>query len=250
MRPTQRFSDRVRDYVRYRPSYPDAMVEYLARQVAEPAAAACADFGSGTGLLSGLLAERFGTVYGIEPNREMRAAAEAALAERGNFVSVDGSAEASGLADGSVDLATAAQAFHWFDRAKFARECRRILVPGGRVALIWNNRLANTPFLQTYDALLRAHATDYERVNHQNLTGDDLARFFSGAFETRRFPNRQRFDLQGVLGRLDSSSYAPKPGTDDYAILRRELTRAFAENERGGTIDFNYATEVYLGGLG
>lgn len=247
MKATDRFSDRVQNYVKYRPSYPDAALDYLLQALPDAAQAACADIGSGTGLFARLLAGRVAMVYGVEPNAPMRAAAEAELREYRNFVSVAGRAEATGLAGASIDLVTAAQAFHWFDPAQFQAECRRILKPAGRAALIWNNRLVNTPFLESYERLLRAYATDYAEVNHQNITAADLHRFFAGGFETRTFPNQQRFDLDGLLGRLDSSSYAPKPGTRTFDDLRRELTAAFQAHQRAGRIDFNYETEVYCG---
>jgi SAM-dependent methyltransferase len=247
MNSTQRFSDRVANYVKYRPGYPEAVFDLLAGLVGSKPA--CADFGSGTGIFSRGLLTRFDTVYGIEPNAEMRAAGERELAGT-RFVSVAGTAEASTLADGSVALVTAAQAFHWFDPVKFQTECRRILRPDGQVALIWNNRLADTPFLETYDRLLRAHATDYNEVNHQNITAEQLGRFFERGYRREAFPNVQRFDLEGLLGRLDSSSYAPQPDSPEYGVLRAELARAFNENQVGGTIDFRYETEVYHGGLG
>ncbi len=248
MKSTQRFSDRVANYVKYRPGYPEAVFDLLAGLVDHPKTTACADFGSGTGILSRGLLARFGLVYGVEPNHEMRSAGETGLAHP-RFVSVDGTAEASQLADGSIDLVTAAQAFHWFDQDKFQTECRRILRGAGPVALIWNNRLADTPFLQTYDSLLREYATDYNEVNHQNITAQQLARFFDRGYRREAFPNVQRFDLEGLFGRLDSSSYAPPPGTKEYGILRTELTRAFDENQAGGTVDFRYETEVYFGTL-
>lgn len=248
MNSTQRFSDRVAHYTKYRPGYPDAVFELLAGMTEHPKTAACADFGSGTGILSRGLLQRFGLVYGIEPNREMRVAGETGL-PHARFVSVDGTAECSQLADGSVDVVTAAQAFHWFDQDKFQTESRRILRGPGLVALIWNNRLADTPFLQTYDRLLREHATDYNEVNHQNITAQQLGRFFDRGYRREVFPNIQRFDLEGLFGRLDSSSYAPQPGTPKHDLLRAELAKAFNENQTDGTIDFRYETEVYFGYL-
>lgn len=247
MKSIERFSSRVDSYVKFRPSYPDAAITFLAEQFDAPSAVECADFGSGTGIFSALLARHFAQVFAIEPNQQMRAAAERNLQHLTNFNSVEGTAEFSGLPDKSVDMITAAQAFHWFDQDKFKQECRRIIKPEGFVALIWNNRLANTPFLQIYDTLLKQYATDYNEVNHQNVSDTQLRQFFRAGYTLHKFANQQMFDLQGLFGRLDSSSYAPLPGSEAFGILRQELQQAFEQYQQGGQIAFNYETEIYLG---
>ncbi|MCS3767894.1 ubiquinone/menaquinone biosynthesis C-methylase UbiE [Aeromonas hydrophila] len=150
---TQRFSTRVEAYVKYRPSYPAVMLDFLTSELAMGPTARVADIGAGTGILTALLAPRVARVWAVEPNAEMRGAARHQLQAVANIEWQDGSAEATGLADGSVDLVTVAQAFHWFDRAAFKQECRRLLRPGGRVALIWNDRLTDTPFLKALSQL-------------------------------------------------------------------------------------------------
>ena len=244
---TQRFSARVEAYVKYRPGYPAAMLDFLVDELAMGADARVADIGAGTGILTALLAPRVGQLWAVEPNAEMRSAAERLLAGADNVSCHNGSAEATGLPAGSVDLITVAQAFHWFDSAAFKAECRRLLRPGGRVALIWNDRLTNTPFLEAYEVGLRTYSGDYEEVNHRNLGEADFRAFFEGEYRLDRFENRQLFDLDGVLGRLNSSSYAPAIGTAAYegltALIRREFTRCAVE----GQIAFNYSTLVYSG---
>lgn len=250
MKPTERFSDRVANYIQYRPGYPADMVAFLVSQISTPQHKTCADFGSGSGIFSRLLVEHFKAVYGIEPNLEMRKAGEDNLQNHANFFSVDATAEHSGLASGSIDVITAAQAFHWFNLDAFKTECRRVLVSGGLVALIWNSRLTDTAFLKRYDELLSLHATDYNEVNHQNLTNDQFNRFFEGDYRLHTFSNVQRFDLASVFGRLDSSSYSPKPGTPEFKSLRDELSRAFDAFNDNGLVDFNYETKLYLGRVG
>ncbi|QJT27321.1 class I SAM-dependent methyltransferase [Aeromonas media] len=244
---TQRFSTRVEAYVKYRPGYPAAMLDFLADELAMVPEAQVADIGAGTGILTTLLAPRVARVWAVEPNDEMRAAARRLLADMGNIGWSHGSAEATGLPTGSVDLITVAQAFHWFDRAAFRQECQRLLRPGGRVALIWNDRLTNTDFLKAYEEGLHAYSGDYEEVNHRNLGEHVFNAFFEGVYRLDRFENRQLFDLDGVLGRLNSSSYAPAVGTPAHeqmtALIRREFGR-HAVNDR---ISFNYCTLVYSG---
>src|SRR5258706_9853328 len=150
--PTTRFSDRVQDYVRWRPGYPPAVLEALRSDLGLRPAHVVADIGSGTGLLSRLLVENGNVVYGVEPNRAMAAVAEADLGPSRRFHSVDGRAEATGLGAGSVDLVTAGQAFHWFKVPESRAEFLRILRPGGGVALVWNlPRVDSTPFLREYE---------------------------------------------------------------------------------------------------
>ena len=106
--PTQRFSDRVDDYVRYRPSYPAAVMEAPREYAGLGPSSVVADIGSGTGIFALLLLRMCARVYGVEPNEAMRVAGERLLAGWTNFASVAGTAEATGMPDASVDLVTAA----------------------------------------------------------------------------------------------------------------------------------------------
>jgi len=176
---TERFSSRVENYIRYRPHYPHAVVECLRANCGLTDAAIIADIGSGTGVLTEMLLQNGNQVYGVEPNRSMREAGERQLQHHARFHSVNGTAEATTLANASVDFVTAGQAFHWFDRNAAKAEFRRILRHGGWVALIWNERRTDsTAFSRDYDALVHAFATDYEHVNHKQID-DSVMRQFS-----------------------------------------------------------------------
>ncbi len=249
--PTQRFSDRVADYVRWRPSYPAGVIGALRTAGRLRPESVVADLGSGTGIFSALLVPHCARVFAVEPNAPMRAAAEAQLGAKANFTSIAGSAEATTLADASVDLVVAAQAFHWFDPPRARREFARILRAGGRVALVWNERLTDrTTFLVDYEALLRRRATDYEQVNHANLGAQDLGGFFGpGGFGLETFDYRQDFDLAGLTGRLLSSSYAPAAGRPGHDEMLRELGEIFACHQESGRVAFLYQTKQYHGAL-
>ena len=250
--PTARFSDRVADYVRFRPRYPDAVVETLREESGLRAGASVADLGSGTGISAELFLRHGCEVWAVEPNREMREAAESWLGESPAFHSVAGTAEATTLADRSVDLAVAAQAFHWFDPGRTRTELSRILRShASPVALVWNSRQADsTPFLRHYEALLQEFGTDYRAVNHRNVDPARILAFFGGRFELRRFPNEQSFDFPGLRGRLLSSSYAPPEGHPAHAPMMTRLAEIFAEHSDGGRVRFLYDTELYFGALG
>jgi len=249
--PTSRFSDRVQDYVRWRPGYPPAVLEALRRDLGLQPGHVVADVGSGTGLLSRLLVENGNVVYGIEPNREMAAVAEADLGGTGRFHSVDGRAEATSLAAGSVDLVTAGQAFHWFKVPESRAEFRRILRPGGGVALVWNlRRLDSTPFLRDYEAFLHRWSDDYEEVSAQYAKEESLRGLFGDAgWIERRFDSVQHFDFEGLRGRLLSSSYTPKQGDPRREAMLAALPAVFEAHAREGRVAFEYDTRLFLGRL-
>jgi SAM-dependent methyltransferase len=247
---TSRFSDRVRNYVLYRPGYPPEVLRALERECGLAPRHAVADIASGTGLWTRMLLKNDNQVFGVEPNTEMRAAGERVLAEFPKFSSVAGRAEATALADRSVDFITAAQAAHWFDREKARREFVRILKPGGWLVLLWNERLTDaTTFLREYEQLLLTYGTDYEEVRHERTT-DAVNEFFDPLpFQERVFEMRQEFDYAGVEGRLLSSSYAPGVDHPQCAPMLRELRRIFEDCAVEGRVRFEYKTRLYFGHL-
>ncbi|MEM9906031.1 MAG: class I SAM-dependent methyltransferase, partial [Cyanobacteria bacterium P01_D01_bin.44] len=144
--PTQRFSNRVADYIKCRPDYPPTLLAYLTQHGGLTSKQTVADIGMGTGLLTHHFLDHGNRVYGVEPNAEMRSAAVECLHPYAHFHPLDGQAEATTLPPDSVDWVVAGQAFHWFDRPAARAEFERILKPGGRVALVWNDRLESDPF--------------------------------------------------------------------------------------------------------
>jgi SAM-dependent methyltransferase len=249
---THRFGNRADHYVRYRPSYPRAVLTSLHDEFGLRVGQVVADVGSGTGIFSVLLVAAGHVVYGVEPNPQMRTIAERLLGDQPTFHSVAGAAEATTLPVASVDWVVAAQAFHWFDVDAARHECRRILRPcdtlRANVALLWNDRREDTPFLRQYEAVLRACGTDYPASKHQNVETDGrLARFFAGGYERRSFANRQVFDFAGLCGRTLSSSYAPPEEDPRWPPLRERLQDLFERYADRGTVVFEYDTRVYVG---
>ena len=246
-----RFSSRVEDYIKYRPGYPTSVIQTLMSECRLASKSVIADVGSGTGILSELLLKNGNRVFGVEPNREMREAGERLLKKYPNFTSVDGTAEATTLADRSVDFITAGQSFHWFDRNRARAEFARILNPGGWVALIWNERLTDTsPFLRAYEDLLQKYGTDYTAVDHRNVDAEAIAAFFAPQpFTLRTFESRQVFDFDGVKGRLLSSSYTPEPNHPNYRPMLDALQANFDRYQADGKVSFDYLTLLYFGHL-
>jgi len=247
--PTKRFSDRVDNYVKYRPGYPDAVLTYLKAECHLPVGAAIADIGAGTGIFTKLLLDKGYTVYAIEPNESMLAAAKMQLSAYKNFIPVDGIAEATTLTKNKVDGIVCAQAFHWFNSGRTRVEFERILKPGGKAALIWNNRSTSADdFLKAYDALLKNSSIDYNKVNHQNIGDIDFKAFFkNGSYQLKKFPNKQVFDEEGLIGRAFSSSYVPPEKSREGKKFLAMLKDIFQEHNQDGTVTFRYDTEVYTG---
>lgn len=248
--PTQRFSSRVENYVRYRPGYPPAAIELLQQRCGLHAGTVVGDIGSGTGILSRLLLEHGAAVNGVEPNDGMRAAAEAQLGSNASFRSIKGTAEQTTLGADSIELWVAGQAFHWFKVEPARREALRVLRPGGYGALLWNEHPSSgSAFLADYEALVRRHGPEYDQVVGSRADEDGMRAFFGGTMELATFPNQQVFDYEGLRGRLMSSSYAPEPGQPQHEGLLAGLKQLFDRHARHGQIIFPYVTLVYFARL-
>jgi len=248
--PTKRFSNRVEAYVKCRPRYPPKIIPLLQRECGLRSDSIVADIGSGTGFLSELFLKNGNRVFRIEPNAEMRAAGEQLLAQYANFTSINATAEATTLADASVDFVTAGQAFHWFDRDSARREFARILKPGGWVVIAWNGfRPEKTPVVAGYHSVLLRYGTDYRDVRRE-IEDTYVETFFApGRCSVARFEFQQAFDFEGFKGRLLSASYAPQPGAPEYQPMIDDLRKVFDENQQNGTVAFDYDAEVYYGRL-
>ena len=247
---TQRFSSRVDNYVRYRPGYPAEILELLKNECGLKFESVIADIASGTGIFTRMLVENGNRVFGVEPNDEMRRAGEHFLESYSRFTSVAGKAEATTLPDHSVDIITAAQAAHWFDREKARREFIRILKPGGWTVLLWNERRTDsTPFLRDYERLLLTYGTDYQEVRHERTTAEIADFFAPSLFRSRAFEMRQEVDYSALEGRLLSSSYVPTSDRENYEPMLRELRRAFKAHQVNDRVALDYNTLVFYGQL-
>ena len=265
----ERFSNRVENYIKYRPTYPAEILNVFQSEMGLKKESVIADVGSGPGILTRLFLENGNLTYGVEPNDAMRSAAESILSNFPNFKSVNGSAEGTTLPDSSVDIVTAGQAFHWFKPAPTKAEFKRILKPGGWVALVWNMRqLDTTPFLREYEDFIVENSTDYNEVRHERVHGPlpdsparsadpsdkakmagQLINFYEGGFQHASFDNIQVFDFDGLKGRLFSSSYMPTEDTDQGAKIKKELQVLFEKHAEDGKIEVLYDTIVFYSQL-
>ena len=246
MRSVERFSSRVDNYIRYRPSYPPTIIDLLKNEAGLSSASVVADIGSGTGKLTELFLENGNLVFGVEPNSGMRAAGENLLSKYQSFKSVEGTAEATTLPPSSVDFVVAGQAFHWFDPPAAKQEFVRILRPGGWAVLVWNERQVDTtPFLRAYENLLLTFNTDYPVVRHENASAAITSFFGPDIPKSKEMPNSQEFDLKSLEGRLLSSSYTPEAGDPRFEPMLEKLREIFNQYQEAGIVRFEYHTRIF-----
>ncbi|CAN5344077.1 class I SAM-dependent methyltransferase [soil metagenome] len=246
----ERFSNRVANYVKYRPHYPRAIIGLLEKECNFSHESVVADIGCGTGISTQLFLENCNRVIGVEPNAAMREAAVKSLSQFPDFTMVDGTSDNTTLPDASVDIVVAAQAFHWFDPERTRPEFRRILKHGGHVLLIWNERqLDSTPFHVAYEDFLVKYAYDYGTVRHENISDEKIRGFFEGDYGKATFANFQIFDFEGLKGRMLSASYMPDESDPKFDEMIDELKNLFAKHAEYGKIKVLYDTNVYFSRL-
>jgi ubiquinone/menaquinone biosynthesis C-methylase UbiE len=248
MNSKEKFSGKVANYAKYRPSYPAQFIDYLVKEAGLTEDSIVADIGAGTGILTRLIAGRVQTVYAVEPNPDMRQACREQCRRLTNVIPVDGSAEDTQLAGHSIDLITVAQAFHWFDREKSKAEFKRILKPDGKAVLAWN-KPANTQVTRDYDELCRLLCPHYQGLaGGSELTAEAFREFFrNGYCDYRVFANNGESSLENYLGGSLSASYAPSESDDNYGEFIAGLTRIFNKCSANGVLLLHVQTHSYTG---
>jgi SAM-dependent methyltransferase len=237
-----RFDDRAADYVKYRPSYPAAAIDAILDGLGDPARLCAADVGAGTGISARLLGDRGVHVIAVEPGTVMSRAAT----PHPRVAWMASMAQAIGLASASVDLVLCAQSFHWFHSREAIAEFARILKPAGRLAIMWNRRSQTDPLTAGYRQVIAdvGGETAAERMAFTpSIVSDD------GLFtpcRRRAFPNGQRLDLEGLIGRARSASYVPKTGVAGTQLIDALGALHARHADAGGQVTLVYETEVYV----
>lgn len=248
---TKLFSNRVAEYIKARPGYPSAIIDLLATECGMIPDWNIADLGSGTGNLTRLFLENGNTVYGVEPNLEMREAAERTFEACKAFRSVDGRSEATTLESGSIDLVSAGQAFHWFDPIPTQVECRRILQPEGWCALVWNVRRHDASrFMEQYEQILTKQIPTYGSGKGRTHGAENIEVFFGHLPAKATFSHSVDHTWDSLSNLVLSTSYAPKEGQPGHEELMAAFRDCFEREESNGKVQVAYDTEVFYGRLG
>jgi len=227
----QVFNNRTKNYAESRPGYADGVIECLFQDIVKPNAKV-ADVGSGTGIFAKVFIERGFDVFCVEPNEGMRAQAEIAFAGDRHFIPVAASAEDTTLADSSVDIVTAASAFHWFDAEKFHTECKRILKSNGIFFAVMNARDYSDPFTLRQHEICAEFCKDFTSLRHgleKSIPKFEV--FFGGNMRRAEFNYPLEYTKEKFIRRSLSSSYAPETGTatcEKYMDKLRSLLEEFA----------------------
>ncbi len=252
LRPTERFSDRVENYRQHRPHYPAAIVAVLERECGLSAETKIVDIAAGTGLLAENFLAHGNPVAAVEPNAAMRAVCQELAARFPQLKCIDGTAEATGFPAQSVDMVTVGQAMHWFDLARTRTEFVRILRPGGWCVVVYNHRrMDSDDFHVGYERILKKFGMDYQMVQGKHLHEEKLVDFFSpNRMQQTVLPNLQELTLEGLRGRILSSSYMPQPGHPQYSAMSQEIDNLFAQCQYDGRVRMEYDCSVCYGRLG
>jgi SAM-dependent methyltransferase len=228
-------------YERGRPDYPAAAVAAIVDRLGLRPGRTVLDLAAGTGKLTRLLVPSGANVLAVEPVPEMRAELE----RRVRRVAVlAGTAERIPLTDAYVDAVTVAQAFHWFDPDTALREIRRVLVPGGGLALIWNVRDERDPLHAAISEII----DPLEGETPQRQSRDWRALLTeSPLFERSErllFEHAQEVDAQGVVDRVTSISFIASAPADVRADVERRVRALVADATP--PVRLPYMTELYV----
>lgn len=242
------FDGKAQDYERARPGYPTALYEHIEDQAGRGAVLSIVDVGAGTGLFTRGWLERGHRVVAVEPNDAMREAADAMLRGQPRYRSTSGSAEATGVADASVDLVTAAQAFHWFDALAFRTESLRILRPEGLAAIVWNDR-ADDDLNRDLTALFATFGGARRAAIAAGLVKDEaIGRFFGGgSVRAWNTTHAQLLDAAGLAALAFSRSFMPPRDSSPAEAARRAVQEIFDRWAHDGRVRVGYITRALVG---
>ena len=249
MKNTENFTGKAEVYSKYRPSYPNEFIDYLLSENRLNEDSVLVDIGAGTGILTKQLLEKGLSVKAVEPNGDMRIIAEQSLNQNNRFTSINATAEHTSLNDNSVDLVIAAQAFHWFNKEKFKKECIRILKQDAKVSLVWNSRDSSNQLIIDNEQICKKWCPSFYGFSGGIGEDQDVFKHFyrNGTYEFITFQHDLVFDYEGFLGRNLSASYAPQKTDKAYTSFVSAIRELFEKYSHGGEIVIPNLTRSYLG---
>lgn len=242
------YSAKAENYAKYRWSYAPAAVQACFAISGLGREAVLADLGAGTGILTRELCQRAGQVFALEPNKQMRALLARQCAGFPNCTVLGRQAEATGLPDASLDMATAAQALHWFNPDATRAELARILKPGGWLA-IFSNRGTDAGLGAALEALYRPHPGMTSPVMPPRQPQDPLDFYFGPAYRTLSFPFSFSQTWEAFLGSQLSASFTPDPGQPGYPAFEAAARQIFERFSQAGLLTVQAETSLSIGRL-
>lgn len=244
-----RYSDRTQNYADYRPSYPVEVIPPIAKHGNLAERSQVAELGAGTGIFTRLLLDAGFIVHAVEPNSEMRAVCVRDLGNNPLLRCVATSAEATDLPSSTFSAVVAAQSFHWFDQAQAANEVQRVLVPGGILAILWNELDRRCDELHIGIHALNAQCPDYHAhsLSRFDKFESEVVSLFGGWRASKfEFSNHQQLSLEALQGRMSSSSHWPPPGSTLALEFGREIARLHSQQQEDGLVILRYETRLII----
>ena len=243
----ERFSGKAQLYAKFRPSYPTALVDWLFKMTN---AEKVADIGAGTGKFTEKLLAKPWSVTAVEPNTER--GRELLKCVGGMAEIVMASAESTGLPEHKFGLITTAQAFHWFDENKFREECKRLLTPDGRLAIVFNSRLSGAISVER-DEIFRKYCPDFaNRRSHMGVRSEEdgdkfLRNEYFSSVDVFQMENPVIFSREQFIGNSLTLSYSPKENDPNFKAFITEIRDLFDKYHRYGKVAISYKTTCYAG---
>jgi SAM-dependent methyltransferase len=235
----ERFTGRVSEYLRYRERYDPEIVLPLLREWCDLIPQwTIADVGAGTGMLSDVFLSNGNRVVAIEPNAEMRTACRELHAGNPMLEVLDGTAEATGLSEASLDAVSAGRAFHWFNSESALREFRRVLKSGGWVILVAFGRAEDgREENQSFENLLRTFNPGKGGARERYAVYRRLEEFFAGGeFRQVEITGEMHMNWEELRGLTLSLSYAPLPDDPRFPDFEQSLREYFLRFENRGKV--------------
>jgi len=234
------FGERADDYEKGRPDYPASAVSWLVDALRIGSGSTVVDIAAGTGKLTRLLLPTGARVVAVEPVAGMRDVLRSVVP--GAEV-VEGVAEDLPLLDNFAGAVTVAQAFHWFRAEVALAEIRRVLVPGGRLGLIWNRRHLDQPVQAELATLMNRYRGETPSQESGAWKTAFLGGQGFGPLAEADFPMEQVVDREQLVARVLSVSFMAALTADEQAGAAHEVTEI--ADRYGDPIVLRYTTKVY-----